>query len=67
MDVGGNPVTWERRRVLEGARLHAVQLAASLSSFDQTIRARLTKLDEKLTKVERSLTYQRGEKNLDQE
>ena len=67
MDVGGNTVAWERRRVLEIARLHAVQLAASLSSFDQTIRAKLTKLDEKLTKVERSLTYQCGEKNPDQE
>ena len=67
MDGGGNIVSWEHRRVLEEARLHAVQLAASLSSFDQTIRAKLTKLDEKLTKAERSLTYQCGEKNLDQE
>ena len=67
MDGGSNSVSWERRRVLEEARLHAVQLAASLSSFDQTIRAKLTKLDEKLSKVERSLIFQYGDKNPDKE
>ena len=67
MDRGSTSVSWDRRRVLEGARLHAVQLAASLSSFDQTIRAKLTKLDEKLSKVERSLIFQYGDKNPDKE
>jgi len=60
-------VSWEHRRVLEEVRLHAIQLTATLSSFDQTIKAKLVKLDEKLTKIERSLTYQCGEKILDQE
>ena len=67
MEGGGNSISLERRRVLEEARLCAVQLAASLSSFDQTVRAKLTKLDEKLSKAERSLLFQHGEKNPDQE
>ena len=48
---------WENRELTEIIELNIQQLASFLNNFDTSVKFELSKLNEKLTKLERSIDY----------
>lgn len=48
---------WEDREFIEVIQLNVVQMTKFLNDFDMTMRYKLSNLNNKLTKLERSIEY----------
>lgn len=48
---------WDDREFTEVVQLNILKISAFLNTFDATVRSKLSNLNEKLNKLERSLTY----------
>jgi len=46
---------WEVREIVEVVQLNVLQIASFLSRFDNSVRSKLSALNEKLTRLERAL------------
>ena len=55
---------WDTAAEVEAVRLSALALTAQLATFDHAIREKLAKLDAKLTKAERAVTYVEASRSL---
>jgi len=48
---------WNDREFTEVVQLNVIKISSFLNTFDSTVRSKLSKLNEKLNKLERNLTY----------
>ena len=46
---------WEVREIVEVVQLNVMQIASFLNRFDNSVRSKLSTLNEKLTRLERAL------------
>jgi hypothetical protein len=46
---------WEVREIVEVVQLNVLQITSFLGKFDNSVRSKLSALNEKLTKLERAL------------
>lgn len=58
---------WAARADVDATRLSALVLTTQLTTFDQRVREKLAKLEEKIKKCERATTYIEVTRSLQQE
>ena len=53
--VGPTQKDWETREIIEVVQLNVLQITSFLNKFDGSVRTKLSQLNEKLTRLERTI------------